>query len=201
MRSKHRMQTHLVSGSVSLAPAGERGGSVFPAVRRFPPYVEFDCKGCKWNKSQYHPAHTHRAEPPNMCRYPDTDYRWITCPGCKADRSSDHPSHTHDEGCRQPLVAVTGVRRKGGPIRAPAMRAHGESADRRMQNADHDFDASRSASSRDDSSSYRYLPPLPPPASVASGPVIGPGIHVPADPDGDLVTRRVRARRPRGRIM
>ena len=135
-------------------------------ARKFPEFVEFDCPACqrRWPKTD--PQHTRRETPPQLCRFPEVEPMVITCPACLKRKAADHPDDTHDEGCRSPASRTTGVRRRGGDVRTPALRANGDSDERRQQNDDHDLDRDPTAAS----SGAPAAPHMNNPADPLSGP-------------------------------
>ena len=121
--------------------------------RIYPREAVFDCKACKKSLPMTHASHSRNDGPPELCRYPHVVPIVFSCPGCVRDLSGDHPDHTHIEGeCREPATRTTGVRRRRGPHRDPAVVASGISEDRNRLNVDTDFD-----------SDVIIPPPIPPP--------------------------------------
>lgn len=101
--------------------------------------IVFNCPACQNMKPKEDTGHTRRQEPPGICRYTDEDAGDFTCPACVGNKSADHPDHTRDDNCRQPLARISGLRRRRGPIRDPAIRAAGTAAGRNRP-TDEDFD-------------------------------------------------------------
>ena len=63
------------------------------------------------------------------------------CNACTNGLPPDHPSHTRIDGeCRNPSVRKSGVRRRGGPHRDPAVPATASAEDRNPVSHDQEFD-------------------------------------------------------------
>jgi hypothetical protein len=121
--------------------------------RKYPELAIFDCPACKSSKPWSDPQHSRNAEPPLLCKHSDKTLD-SSCPasslnfsdvvvfqGCLQGKSPDHPNHTRIKGeCRMPGIRTTGQRRRGGPVRDPAVSAAGSSADRNRVTADSDLD-------------------------------------------------------------
>ena len=116
-------------------------GSKRGRPRKYPEGAEFDCPACKSSRPWTDPRHTRNDEPPECCKHAGTDPPY-ECPACRNGLSPDHPNHTRITGdCRMPGTRTTGQRRRGGPVRDPAIPASGTAADRNPLSHDMEFDS------------------------------------------------------------